>query len=298
MYKLLLIDLMIYLGLYYLIWIIYRTALNDEQQKDFQNVIKTCKQYLKLIPVSFLLGFFVTQVINRWWNQCQSIPSPSSLSVYVSSTLHGQDEVARAMRRTIVRYAVASISMVFRKLSPRVKKRFPKFADYVTVGLLHENEVVILEDFIRAYPKMALYWLPIVWAATVAGKARQLGKIRSDQSLQTIINELNKIRGSCGGLSSYLSVGIPLVYTQVSSPVRIRTIRIYHFFNFKVVTIAVYSYLLTALLSDMDITSVKEVKDERIGIYFGYFPFYVILQFVFYMGWLKVAEQLMNPFGK
>jgi hypothetical protein len=48
----------------------------------------------------------------------------------------------------------------------------------------------------------------------------------------------------------------------------------------------------------MDITSVEKVTDERIGIYFGYIPYYVALQFVFYMGWLKVAEQLMNPFGK
>jgi hypothetical protein len=233
MYKLLCIDLMIYLAIYYTIWIVYRKGLNDDQQKEFQNVAKYCKQYADTMPLVFVLGFFVTQVVSRWWNQLKTIPSPSSLSVYVSSTLHGQDEMARAMRRTIVRYAVASISMVFRKISPRVKKRFPKFADYVTVGLLHENEVVILEDFTKTYPKMALFWLPIVWAATIAGKARQLGKIRSDQSLQTIIDELNKIRGSCGGLSSYLSVGIPLVYTQVSSPFGIRTIQIYQFLNLR-----------------------------------------------------------------
>ena len=29
-----------------------------------------------------------------------------------------------------------------------------------------------------------------------------------------------------------------------------------------------------------------------------YFPFFSLLQFFFYMGWLKVAEQLINPFGE
>jgi bestrophin, other len=29
-----------------------------------------------------------------------------------------------------------------------------------------------------------------------------------------------------------------------------------------------------------------------------YFPFFTTLQFFFYMGWLKVAEQLINPFGE
>ena len=29
-----------------------------------------------------------------------------------------------------------------------------------------------------------------------------------------------------------------------------------------------------------------------------YFPFFGSLQFVFYVGWLKVAESLINPFGE
>lgn len=29
-----------------------------------------------------------------------------------------------------------------------------------------------------------------------------------------------------------------------------------------------------------------------------YFPIFSLLQFFFYMGWLKVAEQLINPFGE
>lgn len=28
-----------------------------------------------------------------------------------------------------------------------------------------------------------------------------------------------------------------------------------------------------------------------------YFPFFTTLQFFFYVGWLKVAESLINPFG-
>lgn len=29
-----------------------------------------------------------------------------------------------------------------------------------------------------------------------------------------------------------------------------------------------------------------------------YFPVFTTLQFFFYMGWLKVAESLINPFGE
>ncbi len=28
-----------------------------------------------------------------------------------------------------------------------------------------------------------------------------------------------------------------------------------------------------------------------------YFPFFTIIEFISYMGWIKVAETLLNPFG-
>lgn len=37
-----------------------------------------------------------------------------------------------------------------------------------------------------------------------------------------------------------------------------------------------------------------EGKDSNFDLYF---PVFITLQFFFYMGWLKVAESLINPFG-
>lgn len=39
------------------------------------------------------------------------IPWPDSIAVFVSATIHGNDERGRLMRRTIVRYYVFSISI-------------------------------------------------------------------------------------------------------------------------------------------------------------------------------------------
>ncbi len=86
---------------------------------------------------------------------------------------------------------------------------------------------------------------------------------------------------------AYNTISIPLVYTQV-------------------VCIATYTYFLIALISNQ---TIKPEDTPEIQIHFDYFGFYVmqstldfipfilILQFIFYMGWLKVAEALMNPFG-
>lgn len=88
-----------------------------------------------------------------------AIPWPTKLSVYVTTLLHGYDEVGRAMRRTIVRYVNLSLCMVLRVLSPRVKRRFPKMDDLIIAGLINENELSILQNLERKYPGMnSAYW--------------------------------------------------------------------------------------------------------------------------------------------
>lgn len=48
-------------------------------------------------------------------------------------------------------------------------------------------------------------------------------------------------------------------------------------------TLAVYSYFLTNLIGRQSLTV--------------YFPVLTVLEYFFYVGWLKVAETLINPFG-
>lgn len=35
----------------------------------FEDIVKYCSTYSNLIPLSFVLGFYVTIVMTRWWNQ-------------------------------------------------------------------------------------------------------------------------------------------------------------------------------------------------------------------------------------
>lgn len=167
--------------------------------------------------------------------------------------------------------------MVLRVLSPRVQKRFPKVADMVVAGLLHENELTIIEDLDRKFPNYSKNFLPIVWAATIVTRARKEGRIQDDFAVKTLIEALNKFRGECGMLMTYNTISIPLVYTQV-------------------VTIAVYTYFITALIAQQYVKKATALVAGGLNI--DFFPFLIILQFVFYMGWLKVAETLMNPFGE
>lgn len=144
-------------------------------------------------------------------------------------------------------------------------------SDLVTAGLLNDNELEIIEDLDKRFPGISKNFLPIVWASSIVVKARKEGRIRDDFAVKTLIDELNKFRGQCGTLMAYNTISIPLVYTQV-------------------VTIAVYTYFIFALFAQQWL--------EKNGKAIDLIPFLIILQFIFYMGWLKVAETLMNPFGE
>ena len=43
-----------------------------------------------MIPLSFVLGFYVNIVMQRWWNMYCNIPSTDTLSIFVSNSIHGQ----------------------------------------------------------------------------------------------------------------------------------------------------------------------------------------------------------------
>ncbi|KAI5634321.1 bestrophin, RFP-TM, chloride channel domain-containing protein [Phthorimaea operculella] len=280
-YKLVWLDLCVFLLIYYVLNLTYRLLLNDESKKTFEGVVNYCSFHGNVIPLSFVLGFYVTVVMNRWWNQYTSIPWPDSIAVFVSATIHGQDERGRLLRRTIVRYVCLCLTMVLTMISPRVKKRFPTMENFVEAGLLLENEKLIIDNLNDKFPKPTKHWMPIVWAASIVTRARKEGRIRDDFAVKTIIDELNKFRGQAGLLLSYDTISVPLVYTQV-------------------VTIAVYSYFITTALGSQWVDNKLNINTT--SVYIGnidlYFPIFATLEFFFYMGWLKVAESLINPFGE
>ena len=65
-------------------------------------------------------------------------------------------------------------------------------------------------------------------------------------------------------------------------------------------TIAVYTYFAAALfgrqgLDDSDGEKIAGYK--HIGGFFDSIPIFLTLEFVFFIGWLKAAEVLINPYG-
>ncbi|KAJ8984460.1 hypothetical protein NQ317_012526 [Molorchus minor] len=262
-YKIVWADLLLFLGLYYALNITYLFFLDDVSKMYFKKIVTYCAKYGSLIPLSFVLGFYVNIVFTRWWSQYSSIPFPDNLAILIGASIKGQGDRARIVRRTIVRYVCVTFTITLTMLSPKVKKRFPSVDHFVEAGLITPEEKKLMEE------------LPLAWAASVTTRARHEGIITDDLSVKGILDEINQFRSKCGRLLDYDWISIPLVYTQV-------------------VTLAVYSYFLVTVVGYQFIEHTDQTYPE---IIIFSFPFMPVIEFFFYMGWLKVAETLINPFG-
>ncbi|XP_072234011.1 bestrophin-3-like [Leuresthes tenuis] len=272
-YKLLYREFILFAVLYTVLSIIYRLVLSDQQKRLFEKLSMYCDRYAEQIPVTFVLGFYVTLVVNRWWNQFVNLPWPDRLMFHISSCVQGKDEYGRLLRRTMVRYVNLTSLLIFRSVSTAVCKRFPTIDHVVEAGFMTPEERKVFENIRSPHLK---YWIPVVWFSNLASKARQEGRIQDSIDLQNILNEMNLFRTWCATLFGYDWVGIPLVYTQV-------------------VTLAVYTFFFACLIGRQFLDPSQGHPGHDLDLYV---PVFTLLQFFFYSGWLKVAEQLINPFGE
>ena len=115
-----------------------------------------------MIPVTFLIGFYVTQVVTRYWDQFMSLPYTDILALKLVSFMPGhvgaekrtqvattvielathsfQDDFHRNLRRTVMRYVNLSIVLVFRLVSRKVHTRFPNYEKLIEAKLMREEE--------------------------------------------------------------------------------------------------------------------------------------------------------------
>uniref|UniRef100_A0A0K0DNY5 Bestrophin homolog n=1 Tax=Angiostrongylus cantonensis TaxID=6313 RepID=A0A0K0DNY5_ANGCA len=120
------------------------------------------------------------------------------------------------------------------------------------------------------------YWVPINWALNVAMKAYSKNYIESSPSLNFLLKEILDFRTSLALLCNYDWVPIPIAYPQV-------------------VFLAVRSYFLICLVSRQSLIGDGAPAETTIDIYV---PFMTMLQFLFFVAWMKVAEALLNPLGE
>ncbi|KAI1718443.1 bestrophin, RFP-TM, chloride channel domain-containing protein [Ditylenchus destructor] len=247
--------------------------MNVNQQKFFAELANYTYSTTEYLPLTFMLGFFVKIVVDRWRDIFANIGFIDNAASLVSNFIRGSDEETVMIRRNILRYLCLTQVLVLRDTSIKVRRRFPTIDCVVQAGFLQPHELEMMDKLTNGFGK---YWIPINWACALAMKMREKGRINADPPLVAIMQAIADFKLKLQTLCNYDWVPVPIAYPQVV----FLTIRVY--------------FLICCISRQF---MINESSKHR-NIFDLYFPFMTVLQFIFYMGWLKVAEALLNPLGE
>jgi len=269
------LELVIYLVLYYIIHVVYRAALNEEQKKNFEDVVNYFDD--KLSPMSkdltFLLGFYVSLVAKRWWDQYKNLPWPDDLGLLLNGLVVTDNSQSATMRENLMRYSLLSYVLCIRRISNLVLKKFPDSESLIKAGLANEAEMSELRVN-SAGNVDNQWWLPLSWSMNLVKQAKLDKVVPSDH--KELLRGITRFRQDLEQIESYQHIPIPPVYKQV-------------------VLLAIYCYFGLALIAGQETD--RPLDDEGTKPVIIYFPIFLVLRFIFFVGWLKVAEAISNPFG-
>ena len=296
LWKILWKELLLYTLAFLFVSLIYRVALSEAQQIHFEMLARWCgKMYTgneKLVhqhsynfqflglPLTFLLGFYVALVVKRWREQYCFLPWPDSVAFFLRGLVIGGDEEKnRMVRRTVIRYCLLSYVLCIRRLSVRLRKRFPTMQELIRTGLIRPDEAERVGEESSHEMYGSNWWMPLKWSTEILSRSMQDGLVKSPPGYNGLLGQIATFRSSLTKVATYGHIPVPLVYTQV-------------------VTLAVYVYFAVSLIGEQ-----WQVRRQVDGKWMGdeiqlYYPIFMTVKFLFFFGWLRVAETLYNPFGE
>ncbi|CAJ0577169.1 unnamed protein product, partial [Mesorhabditis spiculigera] len=280
-WKLVIWELIIWLYIYYLISFTYRFAIVHSQFEDV--FIRTVRHIDALqttygTAVTFVLGFYVSEVAKRWWKVWMEIPWPDTVGLCIVAFYRDRKDAKgkaedRMTRCTVVRYLVLSYVLVFRDINERIRKRFPTLV-HLTPHLLTDEE---LKMILKEDPNLRC-WMPFEWLFIIIKKAYEREQIDTEHH-NLMVEKVLDFRQRLQNLQQFDYVNLPLVYSQV-------------------VNVSVYLYFCMALFAKQYLGRAGSPDDREVLYSVDYaIPFFAVVEFIIYCGWLKVAQVMLNPFG-
>lgn len=140
-FKLILPNLFFYLIIYITVDLIYIYWLKGNQDmveiKEFYEMFCVfCKRFRQMIPINFLTGFYVTEVVRRYWDQFMTLPFPDRIALKVSTHVSGKvcKKVIQGpkYKQSFLKLILGRLYSQFKKNCDEVRQSFQRFG--VSIG--------------------------------------------------------------------------------------------------------------------------------------------------------------------
>eukprot|EP00092_Neocalanus_flemingeri_P011927 GFUD01012859.1.p1 GENE.GFUD01012859.1~~GFUD01012859.1.p1 ORF type:complete len:435 (-),score=93.53 GFUD01012859.1:908-2068(-) len=236
--------------------------------------------------LTFLLGFYVSTICKRWWDQVSKLPDADNLGLVLGGLVWAQSEAeadaARDFKKTILRYTHLSWTMCLARISTPLSNKFSSAQEYIDKKLLTKSEAEALKIDTDDRDCSTLWWVPLSWAVSMVNDAfnnKEKGKdglIPKDH--KDVVSAICKVRNDLFNLAEYRLQPLPAIYTQA-------------------VWVAVYGWALISIVANQSRMHYRDNEASLVVTILLSFPGHELLMFLLIFGWLKVADILVDPFG-
>jgi len=130
----------------------------------FYRVIEYFDKNLSTREITFLLGFYVSNVVKRWWDQYKSLPMPDILVAISHALVDFNSSAGLDFCQTIMRYCMLSYILCVRRLSKALREMFPDNKSLIVAKVATKKELNVIEkngDLGR------VWWIPLSWCMTM-----------------------------------------------------------------------------------------------------------------------------------
>ena len=252
-----------------------------ELERDFTRVL------------TLFIGFLVSLSVRNWFQQVKTVPQLDSILLQMNhfiwiDTSKDPNEFKVKMgltpdefRKTIIRYFLLSWTMCMSRMCVKMNSILGN------EHALNDKRLLLKREFDELrYPTAE----GVTWREKWSSPLSWVGKMANDQKLkgQEIVKILD-VKDAIGkSLNAYCDKLQQLnSFNDFRIPAPLLTL----------LTIAIYAFLILSVMSGQDMFPESYPSQSMAMIIFFDFPWFAMTKYLLIFGWLKVATDLMVPFG-
>ena len=246
--------------------------------------------------LTFLIGFYVSFTIARWWTQVTSVPTIDNVCLALEGYLWCDDSkneneifvkdgvTVTQFKQTIVRYCLLSWTMCLSLVSPRLIKKFTQPQDFNERRLLTFDEYESLKTKNKdSRDGWKVKWtVPLLWVNAMLNEAETItkkdGKLFKIKELKEILKTTTEFQRRLHQVFEFNDNQMPDLILQA-------------------INLGLWFWLLIGIYSSQGLIN----KDSGVGIPMAIlinFPLLHLIKYMVMFGWLRAATYLQNPFGE
>ena len=146
-----------------------RNFMSEGSKREFESVVQYFDTNLGSIQkdLTFLLGFYVSNIVRRWWTQYQLLPWPDTIVLLSHGLVNFQAEKSVEFCQTVMRYGMLSYILCIRRLSKALRALFPDNETLIKAKVATKKELNILE---KQGDLGRVWWMPLSWSMMMIRK--------------------------------------------------------------------------------------------------------------------------------